>query len=491
MCRKLRFSSDVIIRNAIARKSVEVLLSGEHLENCETNEDYAKVISELLQNNFNNLLPDIELNVAMSKFSIAPKNKEKRRQYVNLVSDSHGRDNLYLVLPDVKNSSADIKETAAAYIHFAKCMLQIEDANVHLAFDRNLGNVIKYPKLIKDFQENLLKSARSSTGLILGMRTHTFKSGFKSPVPGILCAIRVLRKNLPYYRKLSKDSTHLQLLRDACNTELGVGTPGFDEYAKDFVIQVLEHMTSDTHNRFPASFYAVARSENNVKTTEGILASLKYISILPKVDKVIHVCTRCFEYDKNGQPTKVEGVSDGDVMRHDLQFQAGVRLLLPMLDKRNDVSLKEQVANPVKYLTVETQKHFKKNASHIDAITKAYAYSSAFSKKGKKKTKLVHVSNEVNKASREIVSSMPMQDSTGKTYENYMDLRYSLRKFIENLLKRRSSPKKRASQSVDPTDRNKKSRTSSSKSSKPSVKKTTSVSFADSAEEDMVLDTEV
>jgi len=397
------------------------------------------------------------LNEAMRKFSITPKKGKQYRKYVNLITDSDGKVNLYLCLPDVKNAASDIKENAALYIHFAKSMLQIDHTHVHVAFDESLGNVIKLPKVVNDFMDKILKSAKSTTGLI-GMRTHKFKSGFKSPVPGILCAIRVLRKNLPYYRKMNKDSTHLQLLKNACNTELGVGTPGIDEYAVNFVIQVLDVMTSEENLRFPASFYAVAKSENNVKTNEGILASLKYVSILPKVDKVIHVATRCFEYDEHGQPTKVEGVSDGEVMKHDLQYQAAVRLLLPLLNKRDDISYKDQVSNPERFLTEETQAFFKKNASHVDALNRAYAYSSAFNKKGKKKTRLVHVSNEINQAARSITNALPMQDSKGKTFENYMDLRYSLRKFLENLLKRRNSPKKKRDSSDARSVSRKKSR---------------------------------
>jgi len=257
----------------------------------------------------------------------------------------------------------------------------------------------------------------------------------------------VLRKNLPYYRKLSKASTHLQLLRDACNTAMCAKQPGIDEYAKDFVIQVLEIMTSEEMTRFPASFYAVAKSENNVKTTEGILASLKYISIIPKVDKVIHVSTRCFEYDKSGQPIKVDGIEEGKEGPNNLQFHAAVKLLLPMLNKDSETKLKLQINNPDKYLTEKTQAFYKQNASHVDAITKAYAYSSSFNKNKKKKgkTRLVHVSNEINKVSREIVRALPYQDARGKTYASYMDIRHSYRKILENLLKRKESPRKKLS----------------------------------------------
>jgi hypothetical protein len=232
-------------------------------------------------------------------------------------------------------------------------------------------------------------------------------------------------------------------LRDACNSELGVGTPGLDEYAKDFVIQVLEILTSDEMNRFPSSFYAVAKSENDVKTTEGILASLKYVSLFPKVDKVIHVATQWFEYDENGQPKSVEKLEEGEEASQNLQYQAAVRLLLPLINKRDDVSLKEQIARPDKHLTKETQTFFKKNAVHVDSLTKAYAYSSSYHKKGKKKTRLVHVSNEINKVSREITRALPMQDSSGEQYGSYMEIRYSLRKFLEKLLRRRRSPRKR------------------------------------------------
>jgi hypothetical protein len=455
------------------RKIVETILYEDLLKNTQGYQEVERVVIDYCDNLFSKELPDKgplmkavfdlletvinstqyksveELREAFDSFQITSKNDTVRRQYVEVLTQG-GHEILIVTLPDVKNAPKDIKANAATYINFISVMLGIESNNVRVVLDESLGKVIGLPKVVNDTMKNLISAARSSTGLI-GMKEHKFKSGFKGPMPALITAIRLLKRQLAYYRKNSKDATNLQILRDSVETEFGFKQPGINQFVVNLIKQTLTIMTSETQKHFPASFYAVAKSENKVQSSEGILAVLGYIKLLPKLNKLAFIASQTFETDDKGKPTKVD-YENKEPLPRDGTFYAMCKLTLPLLHKDDNVALKDQLKNPELHLTEQARKYFKEKTPCIDALNKAYAFSAAFKAKKTKKTKLVHVMNEHGKAVKMINSSLKFVDGEGHSVDSYMDLRYSYRNRLELLFKRVKSPKKRKDrESVEPS----------------------------------------
>lgn len=383
------------------------------------------------------------LTDALSKFRISSKKKSDVTSYVDIYSDSTGRETLILTLPDIRAAPADIKDTAAYYINFARSMLMISEEQTRLVFDKRLGTVIKFPVPVKNCCDKLLAASRSSSGLV-GNRELKFDSGFKGPVQACLAALRTLNCKGHLFRKTKKKATNSQILKDTIDNELGFKQPGSDAFVKSLIRQIFGRMTSKLHASFPASFYAVAKSENGVATTDGIMAVLGYTPIVPQINKVNLVALTYYEKDKTGKPIKAIPVDKKFEYPHDIQFQASVRLLLPLIGKNDDVGLSEQLKNPDKYLSLDTHRLFKEHRASVDSLNRAYAFVVA-SRKQKAKTSNTHAMNEIAKGCRTIVKDMPLQDSRGRSYSDYMELSYSYRKLLEKLLHRRRSPSKRKS----------------------------------------------
>jgi len=260
---------------------------------------------------------------------------------------------------------------------------------------------------------------------------------------------------MPLIRKCKPKATNVQQLKNIIDTEFGFTVPGSDEFVKTLVRQTLSLMTSQLSKSCPASFYAVAKSENNIKTTEGILAVLGYVFVLPSVNKCIQVSKLQFAIDEKGLATGfAKPREDKEELPHNQEFTMAVKLLLPLLDKSDEYKLADQVKNPLRSLTQSSLAFYKMHAKEIDEVNKAYAFATA-SKSKKSKTKPIHVQNAVGKAARVVTTKLPFQDGNGNIYASYMDIRYSYRKLLEKLLQRRRSPKKRKVDDSDiehPTD---------------------------------------
>jgi hypothetical protein len=393
---------------------------------------------------------------ALAKYKISAKNMQDRDTYVSVLTNSKGEDTLVVRLPAVAEAPKDIKDIAAYYINFATSLLGIKSGNVRIHFDESLGNTLKCPKTVKGAIDGLLKSARSSTGFV-GMKTHKFENGFSAPLPGLVCAIRILKKHLPTYRKVSKKAVHLEKLRDAVANEFGFKNPGFNEFVKDFLTQVLAQMTSEKQTFFPASYYACVKKENDKSTTLGILAKLGYVCIVPNPDKVKYVATRIVVKDENGAPTKIEGTDEEHSLERNKEYEAGVKLLLPLLDASLNVKLKQQLKDPLRFLSIRSQVYLKSMASVIDEVNKAYAFLSAYENKRKgNKTKITHVVGKIGESTRQVKNQMVFRDATGTLWPKYEDIPYDYRKFFEKILMRRKSPKKKRSASVPPEEQIKK-----------------------------------
>jgi len=190
--------------------------------------------------------------------------------------------------------------------------------------------MVHLPVYTKRSMDNLLASARSSTGLV-GARTYTQET-FKGPCGAYLAAIKYLNKNQPYIRAIrKKGSCNLQILKNVVDIDMGLKEPGISDFTRNLLRQIFAYATSE-EGTLPASFYKVCKSENNVKTSDGVLAKLGYLPLIPSVEKVIKVSTTEISRDTTtGLPVKLLPYPKECVLRHNQEFYMGVKLLLPLV----------------------------------------------------------------------------------------------------------------------------------------------------------------
>jgi len=392
-----------------------------------------------------------ELTDAFAKFKIVNKKNEEREELVTVINKS-GEQLLIITLPEIRQAPKDIKESGAYYINFISCMLGITSENVRVQFSEKFGTTIKMPVTVKSTCDSLLAAARSSTGQV-GLRTVEYPSGFKSSLVGCICAQRVLRRNISMYRKKITKATNLQVLRDAVKIAFGFHQPAANPFIKSLILQTIGLMTAEDHRFFPASFYKACKEDNNVKTSEGILDRLGYSALLPAPNKVKFVSRQRFAHDENGKPIK--GISGEEKLPRNQEFHAAVKILLPLIQTNDKVSLANQMKSPETHLTHSSLTFYKEQGNIVSQYGKAYAFASAFAKGKSKKTKIVHVENEVGRVSRSADSSLKtFQDASGRTFDTYMTIPYSLRKFMEKFLGRVESPKKRQRSESAAADKN-------------------------------------
>jgi hypothetical protein len=397
---------------------------------------------------------DVEaLTDAFMKFKVVDTREDNRECYVEVLKSS-GNEILLITLPDVRDSPTDVKESSAYYVHFIKSMIGVKDVNVRLRFDRSLGNVVKFPASVKSMCDKLLDAQKSSTGQV-GLRTISYPSGFKGTLVGTICAQRVLKKYLGIFRKKTPKATNLQVLRDAVKSAFGFQQPGANPYVKALILQTIALMTNEDRQYFPASFYKACKDDNGIKSNEGILDRLGYTRLMPQPNKVKFVAQHRFETDDKGKPTKIIP-TDKELLPRNQEYHAAVKILLPLIKQDNKVSLSDQMKSPELHLTDVSRSFYKEKAECVDAFGKAYAFSSAFSKGKTRKTRLVHVSNEIGKCARRVDKQLAQyRDAEGNTYGEYMDIRYPLRKFMEEFLHRhKSAPKRHRDESDSDGDSN-------------------------------------
>jgi hypothetical protein len=465
ICHSLRFSGDVTIRDALARKAVEDIFNEGILDKARNSDEYEDIIQTRLYDVFTEGFPnwgpflrkvidlttslidaepytDVQaLTDAFAKFKVVDKTQDQRESFVEVLRSS-GDEIVIITLPDIREAPTDVRESTAYYVNFIKSMLGIKDVNVRLRFDKKLGNVLKNPAPVQSMCDKLLAAQRSSSGQV-GLRTIQYPSGFKGSLVGCICAQRVLKKYLGVFKKKSSKATNLQILRDAAKHAFGFQSPGADPYIMALILQTIALMTNEDRQYFPAAFYKACKDDNGVKSNEGILDRLGYSRLLPVPQKVKYVSQQRFETDKKGKPTKAIPLGK-ELLPRNQEFYASVKVLLPLIKQDNNVSLSDQMKNPETHLTDSSQLFFKDKAECVDAIGKAYAFSSCFAKGKTKKTKLVHVANEVGKSARLVDRRITeYQDAAGNTYSDYMNIRYPLRKFIEEFLHRHKSAPKR------------------------------------------------
>lgn len=398
------------------------------------------------------------LKEAFAKFRIGAEEKPKKYEDYLVVFKNQGEVYLYLTVPDVTQAAKDIKETLSFYISFITSMLGIKQENVRLRFSAELGNLIKSPRPVIDALKNLIACARTSSGET-NMRVHTYDSGFKSALPGNLVAMKILKRDSTFYRKMpakldksgKKGKTpvvHLQKIRDVIDTELGFNQPGSDPYVRSLITQTFKQMTCETQHWFPPAFWAHAKKKNgDCKSTEALMAKMGYIKLIPQPNKIVRVFTKRFEVNGEGKPTKMVDLKKDELLTHNQEFRAGVKLVLPLLQS-GKISLEKQVFKNEDYVSKIAITLYNEIAEKSDDLNKAYAFLSSYEGRKSKKTTVTHVHNMIGKAARAIDSKLPYKDGNDIEYENYQDIKKDYRTYLEKLFHRHKSTDKRSSKDL-------------------------------------------
>jgi hypothetical protein len=416
-----------------------------------------------------------ELAAAFAKFKVSSKEHQDQQKLVFMVNDV-----MYLRVPDVSQKSKDVKDALAQYIYFASTILCTPSEKIKIFMDKEVGDMCHLPIKTLNGLKELVGSAKTLTGLV-GGRTSKFDSGFKGPINSLVVAIRTINKYGYQYKKLTPKPTNLQILKNSVDTQLGLNDPGVTPFTTNFVRQTLA-LACSPDGRLPPSYFAVTKSENNVSSTEGIMAKLGYVTVNPSCNKVIDVCSQNYKHGDAGVITDVYTEKECS-LAHDKLFHAGVKLLLPYLQQTSD-SQKVQLGKSNSDLSIASRDLYKKHGKLVDEVNRSYAFLSAFRRKGSKGkiTKASSVLGAIVKASNSS-DSMPFQNKKGSIFPTYMDIPVVHRHFLEKLLKRRASPAKRKVEFSDSPNKAPNPKGKGRSSSTKRAKKTTTDS-----QENMVVD---
>jgi hypothetical protein len=382
------------------------------------------------------------LTEALNKFRVTAEKAESRKKLVTLVELTPTDRRLYLTVPDLENATEDVKEHLALYIHFISAMLVVNQDKVSLCVDKTLGNMCSMSVKTRNALQDLLAAARSPTGntgsglLKLG--------GIQCPLGGVLALLRTLTIHKPFVTKLSKKAVTVEMIRLAIDQAVGL-QPETAWYVKDYLRQTFNLMASLKKSPFPAAFYKVAKDLTGVKSQEGLLYKLGYQPLLPSVSKIVAVTTHT---SSGGQvkdsPVKLEMPPKECTLPHDKEYQAAVKILLPLCQVGSTKVLK-QLKSSWTDVSDKNLEFYKEHKAEVKEYNTPYAYlASMISKKKSKKTKPVHFRNEIGKVTRDVNSKITSYTTReGQTFSSYMELPIAYRRSFEQLLKRKASPAKR------------------------------------------------
>jgi hypothetical protein len=458
-----RFATDVTIRNELVSFLSREIILDDSRNDFSNQEEIEKTVNDTLDAYFikgkipdrgtilrqvcNNLLLCLnatqytsvnELTEAFNSFKVASKEKDPPIKVVEIIADV-----LYFRIPDVTQKSAEMKQHLAHYLFFAKVVLMKSDQQCRIVIDKDtLGDICHMTVKTKNALDEIIASARSSTGLV-GGRTFKFESGLKGPASSLISAIRLFNKNSSVYKKLHKKPTTLQVLKDSLNNFFGLKEPGVSSFAQLFVKQTLA-LATRPNNALPAPFGLALKSENNAKTDEGLMARLGYVRINVDVNKVVKVSRLTYTVGENGKISDIgQSSTEKKDLPHDKHFHAAVKILLPYVYKGTE-SMKSQLNKSDTDLSINSREFYLRHSKQVDSYGAAYAFYSAHMK-NKKKTKAASVIAAATKAANDC-SDVGYINKKGTEYTSYMDLKLAYRRFFENLLGRRPSPAKRKSE---------------------------------------------
>jgi hypothetical protein len=364
------------------------------------------------------------------------------------------------------------------FLKFATRILGINADRVKLAPNANLGNSCLLPAFLANVMTSLIGAFDHSLGLFAG-EEYSFPSGFKGNLAEILGAIRILRLNQDVVRKrpqpTGKNSprvhtTSLGDLQDLFNEKFGLKRSDLQPWAVSFLKAILSESTKSNQSFFPGGIIHAARVRNTVRTSDGILAKLGYVPVVPQDQKLREVLlTRIIEKEekaKEGSSSKPQTssnpskgkeeetnrylalVSDSEWKEQGCSFtelRTAVVLSLAKYNPKVDKSPKEQIeVESLASITKSTRSYYKEHAEVVDALNYAYAVKVSLKDK-RSKSKPSHFLEARNRLIN-ATANKPFVDALGIRYSRFQDTPDQIRGYLEKKYHSKKNDAKRSAE---------------------------------------------
>jgi hypothetical protein len=364
------------------------------------------------------------------------------------------------------------------FLKFATRILGINADRVKLAPNANLGNSCLLPAFLANVMTSLIGAFDHSLGLFAG-EEYSFPSGFKGNLAEILGAIRILRLNQDVVRKrpqpTGKNSprvhtTSLGDLQDLFNEKFGLKRSDLQPWAVSFLKAILSESTKSNQSFFPGGIIHAARVRNTVRTSDGILAKLGYVPVVPQDQKLREVLlTRIIEKEekaKEGSSSKPQTSSDpskgkeGETNRYlalvsdsewkeqgcsFTELRTAVVLSLAKYNPKVDKSPKEQIeVESLASITKSTRSYYKEHAEVVDALNYAYAVKVSLKDK-RSKSKPSHFLEARNRLIN-ATANKPFVDALGIRYSRFQDTPDQIRGYLEKKYHSKKNDAKRSAE---------------------------------------------
>jgi len=184
-----------------------------------------------------------------------------------VVSRIEGKQHITLRCPAFDQANETHLQNLSLILRLAVTTLGIENKNLHLVTDKDLGTEVLIPQSLQKIVDMICISAQSPKGLYSG-ETYSFKSGFKANLIGLLAAMRLLTVRQEYVRKRPGSSprepvvhTTYQDLQEMFNIRSGLKTDK-PNYAQNVIKQILGQVVKPSNLVFPGGWIYSVREQN-------------------------------------------------------------------------------------------------------------------------------------------------------------------------------------------------------------------------------------
>jgi len=426
------------------------------------------------------------------------------------VDPSNSENHLLTVrIPDIPAENDGHQENLAHYLNFAMKMIGVKYENLRIVKDSKVGTECQLPTTINKFMTSMIGACSSSKGYFAG-EVYRFATGFEANLYEILGAMRILRINGDEVRRRPNRGkevlplTTFEDLREMFNTKSGLSAQNLPAYGVKLVKAVLSFTVKPHMKTIPTTMIYAVKGRNKVATTDGVLAKLGYVPIIPNMNKVKMVLFTSVEVEEDlgsasnkdskatnssvdeeakmaavdvdaavaalvevstkAKPTpkpKVAKKRVFKVVKYDFEkkkdleishpeFRVGTTFVLPLLNQ-NDLSKANKVLTYGNF-TIKDKRalgYFKSKSEIVDAMNTAYATLIAVDDK-KSKATAEHYQNARNHLMH-LCNKEIYTDASGTKYDGIKEIPLPLRESLSKTL-HRDITKKRVYASDDESE---------------------------------------
>jgi hypothetical protein len=375
--------------------------------------------------------PNVEALTTLLKKSL--KVQEDKAPERNILR--HG-DTLVVRCPTINGNNRGHVDNLATILRWACFILGTDPSKTRIVEDGKLGNECHLPGAIGAWMNALVSSKQSIKGMYPG-DTIKVSDKIKLSLPEILAAVHLLRVHSSLIRKKpdvrGKDGkttrpyiVNPEILRDLANQYCGLKADSTPPFIKRVVKGVFAEVTK-RGNYMPGVWIHALKERLGSKTTEGALAELGWIPVVPTYHKI--VSTLSSRLDESKKKIISLDFSDEGSDASFVEIRAATILLLPMVtgsEKARD----QYVTDSLKFSNEKIVAYYKEHAAIVDSLNRAFAIKTAVL--GGSKTALpVHYENARNNL-LSITANKDFTDGNGKRYLRLIETPENFRRFLKD-----------------------------------------------------------